>query len=151
MHRVFASWFGTGLLLRRLRGSDAGSGTVGSLFAAAMAFLAFQALAWPLQIASAVAMVALSVASVRPLAAEGDASWIVVDEAAGTFIALIGLGLWPGAVVAFVVFRLADIFKGFFPGVGAADRMEGALAVTADDVVAGLYGLAAGHVVQWLV
>lgn len=151
MHRLVASWFGTGLILGRLRGSDSGSGTVGALFAAVVAFFAYESLAWWWQVALALSVVAVSLMSVRPLAAEGDAGWIVVDEAAGTFISLIGLGLWPGGVVAFVVFRLADIFKSRFPGVAAADRLRGALGVTADDVVAGLYGLAAGHIAQALV
>jgi phosphatidylglycerophosphatase A len=49
-------------------------------------------------------------------------------------------------VVAVVVARLGDIFK-VLPGVAAAERLPGSFGVTADDVVAGLYGLAAG----WLV
>ncbi len=61
-------------------------------------------------------------------------------------LATIGLGV-PGALVAWVVFRVADIFKKAFPGVAAGERVGGALGITADDLVAGLYGLAAG----WLV
>lgn len=152
MHRVIASWFGTGLILRRIRGSDSGSGTVGSIFAAVVAFAFYQAVSWPWQLAATAVLIIASFLSIRPLVAkEGDAGWIVIDEAAGTFLALIGLELWPGAVVAFVVFRAADIFKGAFPGVAAADRASGAAGVTADDIVAGLYGLAAGHLVQALV
>jgi phosphatidylglycerophosphatase A len=47
-------------------------------------------------------------------------------------------------LVAVVVFRAADIFKTAFPGVSHAERIRGALGVSADDVVAGVYGLAAG-------
>ncbi len=152
MHRVIASWFGTGLILRRIRGSDSGAGTVGSIFAAVVAFAFYQTVSWPWQVAATAVLIIASFLTIRPLVAEeGDAGWIVVDEAAGTFLALIGLQLWPGAVVAFVVFRAADIFKGAFPGVAAADRVSGAAGVTADDIVAGLYGLAAGHLVQALV
>jgi phosphatidylglycerophosphatase A len=151
MHRVIASWFGTGLILGRLRGSDMGSGTVGALFAFPVALLIGAWLGWPAQLAAAVVVVALGLWSAGPLVAdEGDAGWICVDEAAGTFICVIGLPLWPGAVVAFLVFRAADIFKTFAPGVAQAERLPGAVGVTADDVIAGLYGLAAGHVLTTL-
>ena len=81
---------------------------------------------------------------------EGDAGWIVVDEAAGTFLAALGLGFSPAALVAFVVFRAADIFKSIFPGVATAEEVGGPIGVTADDLVAGLYGLAAGQAVRIL-
>ena len=72
----------------------------------------------------------------------------MVDEAAGTFLAVVGLVGW-GAAVAFVVFRVADISKKF-PGVAAAERLKGAVGITADDLVAGLWALAAGWLVQVL-
>jgi len=148
MQRVVASWFGSGLVLRRVRGADAGSGTV----AAAVTMIAVWGLApigWWAQAAAAAAVVGLSLWSARPFAAaEGDPGWVVVDEAAGTLIATVGLGL-AGALVAFVVFRIADITKRF-PGVAAAERLPGAVGVTADDVVAGGWGLAAGWIVETL-
>lgn len=79
----------------------------------------------------------------------GDPGWVVVDEAAGVLLATIGLGL-PGAIVAWLVFRVADIFKSYFPGVARAERLGGGVGITADDLVAGLYGLAAGWIVQIL-
>lgn len=94
-----------------------------------------------MQLAAALAVTALSLWAARPFA-EGDPGWVVVDEAAGMLWATIGIGGW-AAVIAFVVFRIADITKRF-PGVSEAERLHGALGVTADDVVAGLYGLAAG-------
>lgn len=149
MSRLIASFFGTGLILRQLRGADMGSGTVGSAFALAIAL----ALA-PLGVWAQVAALALttlgSLIAVRPFAAEeGDPTWVVVDEAAGTFLATLGLNL-PGAIVAWTVFRAADIFKRAFPGVAAAERLPGSLGVTADDLVAGLYGLAFGWLTQFL-
>jgi phosphatidylglycerophosphatase A len=72
---------------------------------------------------------------------------VVVDEAAGTLLATIGLAPLP-AVIAWVVFRTADIFKARFPGVSAAERLPGATGVMADDLVAGIYGLVAGWLVQ---
>lgn len=98
-----------------------------------------------------VIMIAASLWSTTPFVTnEGDAGWIVIDEAAGMFVGLLGLGLSPAAFVSFVVFRAADIFKGLFPGVAAAERLDGSLGVTADDLVAGAYGLLAGQAVQFL-
>jgi len=152
MHRLVASWFGVGLILGRLRGDHLGSGTVGALFAFPVALLIGHWFGWQAQIVAAAAVVALALWSSRPFVArEGDAGWICVDEAAGTFIAVIGLPLWPGAILAWVVFRAADIFKGFAPGVAYVDSMPGLVGVTGDDVIAGLYGLAAGHLLMALV
>jgi phosphatidylglycerophosphatase A len=148
MHRVVASWFGTGLILGRYRGDDFGSGTVGALFALPLALLIGEWFGWQGQLLAAAVVFALGLWSVRPfVGSEGDAGWIVIDEAAGVFIAVIGLSFWPGAIVAWFVFRAADIFKNFAPGVAQAEHLPGALGVTADDVIAGLYGLAAGHLV----
>ena len=143
MTRLLASWFGTGLILRRIRGSDLGSGTLASV-------LTFPVAIWlgtygtvPQLLATAVVL-ALAFWSISALVgAEGDAGWIVIDEAAGTFIATISLGWGPG-LVALIVFRVADIFKTAFPGVAYAERIPGAMGVSADDVVAGVYGLVAG-------
>ncbi|MGF1618714.1 MAG: phosphatidylglycerophosphatase A [Acidimicrobiia bacterium] len=147
MTRLIASWFGSGLILGRARGSDAGSGTVASLFAFPVAIWlgSFGILA---QIGAAAAVTALAIWSVSNLVAdEGDAAWIVIDEAAGTFIATISLGWGPG-LVALVIFRVADIFKAGFPGVARADRVPGATGVVADDVIAAFYGLAAGLITK---
>ncbi len=152
MNRFIASWFGTGLILGRLRGDPSGSGTVGSLFALPVVLVVGRYLGITGQIGLLVVVTALSVwVSDRLAASEGDAPWIVVDEAAGVSLALVGVSAWPGVVAAFVVFRLADIFKGVFPGVAASDRLRGGLGITADDLVAGLYGLAVGHLVQALI
>lgn len=97
----------------------------------------------------AASLVVVSLVVVRPFAAEeGDPNWVVIDEAAGTLIATIGLGM-PAALIGWAVFRLADITK-WFPGVAAAERLPGAVGVTADDLVAGLYGLGAGWALEWL-
>ncbi|WP_099823577.1 phosphatidylglycerophosphatase A [Oceaniglobus indicus] len=80
--------------------------------------------------------------------ANHDPSEIVVDEVTGQWVALLPVAfgatmmgaaperLWPGWVVAFLMFRLFDIWK---PGpVGWADRRDDALGVMLDDVIAGL-------------
>lgn len=141
-----ASWFGTGLILGRIRGSDLGSGTIGALFALPVAVLIGELWGWQAQIGAALVVTAMSIWAVRPLIdEEGDAGWICVDEAAGAFICVIGLPFWPFAVIAWFVFRATDIFKNLAPGVAAAERLDGAIGITADDVVAGLYGLVLGH------
>lgn len=157
MHRLIASWFGTGLILGKLRGSDMGSGTVGAAFTFLFGWVLISA-GWQAQLAAAVVVTGLSVWSSAPFAEggsdpgsapgvaatkEGDPGWVVVDEAAGTLVAMIGLGL-PAAIVAFLVFRTADIFKSRFPGVSLAEGFNGGIGITADDIVAGVYGLAAG-------
>ncbi|MGA7271468.1 MAG: phosphatidylglycerophosphatase A [Acidimicrobiia bacterium] len=149
MARLIASFFGTGLILDKVRHSDMGSGTVGSAFALAPA-LAMHPLGVAAQAAALVVILAAGLAAVQPFARDNsDPGWIVVDEAAGTFLATLGLGVW-AAIVAWVVFRLADIQKHWFPGVAAAERLPGAAGVMADDLVAGAYGLLVGILVTVL-
>lgn len=150
--RLIASFFGTGLILRRIRGKDIGSGTVGGLFAAALALWLGRAAGWPWVLGLTVLGLVAGTAAIRSIHdREGDAGWIVVDEATGAFLSLIGVTAYPAALVAFAVFRLADIFKRFFPGVERAENIPGPAGVVADDLVAGIYGLLAGHIVQRLV
>jgi len=145
MHRLVASLFGTGLILRSIKGSDAGSGTLGGLLSLPFALLIGSRWGWVGQLVAAVVLTLIAFWSTRTVAAtDGDAGWIVIDEAAGTFVSTIGLLGWP-AVLAFVVFRIADITKRPFPGVHQADSMAGAMGITLDDVVAGLWALAIGH------
>lgn len=149
MAKVLASFFGTGLILGKIRGSDSGSGTVGGAVAFLLAMLIGNRWGWGAVLAGAVVLIVVGLwASHRLVGDNGDAGWIVIDEAAGAFIAVIGIVTWPVAFAAFAVFRLADIVKGVFPGVAAGERMPGAVGVMADDVVAGLYGLAVGHLIQ---
>lgn len=152
MARLIASFFGTGLLLRQLTGRDLGSGTVGGLFAFLLAMLIQDRWGWPAVAIGALTLILLGLWSAGQLVGDnGDAGWIVIDEAAGAFIAVIGITSWPVATAAFAVFRLADIVKGVFPGVARAEAIPGATGVMADDIVAGLYGLAIGHLIQALI
>jgi len=74
----------------------------------------------------------------------GDAGWIVVDEVAGQWIALLGLAgmapSLPGLLVAFGLFRLFDIAKPW--PVRGLDRRHDAIGVMGDDVVAGVMAAA---------
>ncbi len=145
MHRIIASGFGVGLIPSKLWGSDNGAGTFGAVLAAGLSLFMW---GWPwwAHIGVFVVFLALSLWSSRPFADDhADPGWIVIDEMAGTFVAVIGLAGWPW-LVAVVVARLGDIFK-VLPGVPQAEELPGAVGVTMDDVIAGLYGLAAGWII----
>jgi len=85
----------------------------------------------------------------------GDAGWIVVDEVAGQWIALLGLagmtpslpGLLPWLLAAFGLFRLFDIAKPW--PVCVLDRRHDAIGVMGDDVVAGAMAAAVVFALRW--
>ena len=87
--------------------------------------------------------------AIRAARVQGDPGWVVIDEVAGQWIALLGLSPTsagrpsiPGLIAAFLVFRILDIAK---PGpVGWADRQKNAAGIMADDLIAG--AIAAGIV-----
>ncbi len=144
MPRLVASSFGLGFIPRLLWKSDTGAGTFGAALGAGIgAVLLAAGAAWWVTGLVAAAAIAASLWSAAPFAEGGeDPGWICMDETAGTLVAVIGLGggAWVAAVI---VARLFDIFK-VAPGVAAAERLPGAIGITADDVVAGLYGLGVG-------
>ncbi len=148
MRRFVASGFYLGLIPQRLWGSDNGAGTFGAALAAGISLLLWNSPWWAGAIAFAVAL-GLSLWSAAPFSNNHeDPGWIVIDEIAGTLLALIALTGWPW-LLALVVARAADIFK-VLPGVKQAEALPGALGVTMDDVIAGGYGLAAGWILVWL-
>lgn len=128
--RLIASFGGIGLL-------PGPQGTWGSA-AALLPGLALLALSpWAL-LAGAVAVTLAGWWAVTAADAGDDPGWVVVDEVAGQWIALLPLAVpsWQGALIAFAAFRAADILK---PGpIGAVDRRGDALGVMGDDVLAGM-------------
>ncbi len=109
-----------------------------------------------LGVALPVAAIAASVAGTLALRripeAADDPGWVVVDEIAGQWIAMLGLGRRPqarGLLAAFALFRLLDILK---PGpIGWADRKRGPLGVMGDDIIAGAIAAVALRLVRrWL-
>ena len=130
-----------------VRGSDEGAGTVGAVGALIPALLLTRA-GWGAQLAAAAAVTGLSLWAAGRFAGEGDPGWVVVDEAAGTFLATIGVSAGP-ALIGFLVFRIADITKAF-PLVKRAESLPGGLGITADDLAAGLWGLGAAWAAQAL-
>jgi phosphatidylglycerophosphatase A len=68
-----------------------------------------------------------------------DHARIVVDEVAGLVTAGVFLpGTWRAAALAFLLFRLFDVWKPF-PAGAIDERVGGGLGVVGDDVVAGIY------------
>ena len=143
MSRLLASWWGSGLLLHRLRGSHGGSGSVATVCTLPLAWLLSPW--WPAGLAAG-AVVAVGGlfavhAYLRSHPEEGDdPAWVVVDEAAGALLACAGQPGW-WLLAAAGLFRLFDIWKEPVL-VRRSQWLPGGLGVVADDVVAGLYALA---------
>jgi phosphatidylglycerophosphatase A len=80
-----------------------------------------------------------------------DPQWIVIDEWAGLFVALIGVDarIFSQVVLAFVLFRIFDISK--LGPIRAAERLPGAVGIMADDIVAGMCALLGMIVVRYIV
>jgi len=143
--RFIATWFGAGLL-------RPAPGTWGTLAALPFAWALHQLGGFTLLALATVAVFLLGwwVSDIQTRgSADPDPSEIVIDEVAGMWLALwpvsIGaqmmgadiLRLWPGWVVAFLAFRLFDIWK---PGpAGWADRLHTPLGLMLDDIIAGLF------------
>lgn len=131
MKRWVASGFALGFLPKA-------PGTWGSAAAAAVGCAL---LPWPGAMLAAAALASLAGFWAIPGAVadpEADPGWVVIDEVAGQWIAMLGLGQlsWYGVALAFAGFRLLDIIK---PGpIGWADRQPGAFGIMADDMLAGL-------------
>ena len=145
MQRFIAAGFGVGFIPRKLWKGDNGAGTFGAALAALIGWALWTA-PWWVDLTVAVAAILVSLWAAAPFAENhSDPNWVVIDEVAGTLIALVGLqGI--GWLVALVVARLGDIYK-VLPGVRQAELLPGSIGITADDVLAGLYGLAAGWMV----
>ena len=90
----------------------------------------------------AIATCVIGVWAVHATGEQDDPGWIVIDEFAGQWIAMIGLGRLSlyGAIAAFLLFRFFDITK--IGPVGWADRRHGAFGIMADDVIAGVVAAA---------
>lgn len=132
--RLLASFGGSGY-------APVAPGTVASLLAVLLGIPLLQAPPGVLALAATLASL-LGIWAVWAARVEGDPSWVVIDEVAGQWVAMMGLvhPTLAGVAAAFALFRLLDIFK---PGpVGWADRQGGAAGIMADDLIAG--ALAAG-------
>ena len=137
-----ATFFGAGRL-------KPGPGTWGSI-AAVLLWAAFALLARPAPatlltaLLAAVAIVLiLGVPAATTVARESgrkDPGFVVIDEVAGQWIALLFCPAdWGHAIVALVLFRIFDIFKP--PPARQLERLPAGWGIVFDDVAAGLYAL----------
>ena len=135
-----ATFFGAGL-------GKPGPGTWGSA-AAVLLWAAFVGFLHPSPAALAIALlagiivsIALGVPAATIAARESgrhDPGFVVVDEVAGQWIALLGSPFdWRHGLIAFVLFRLFDITKPF--PVRRLERLPEGWGIVFDDVAAGLY------------
>ena len=128
--RFIAAGFGTG-------DARIAPGTVAS--AAAVLSGAVLLLVSPLAVAVAALLATVGgFVAVRRADIRGDPGWVVIDEFAGQWIAMLALArpTMYGLLAAFVLFRIFDITK--LGPVGWADRQHGAFGIMADDVIAGV-------------
>lgn len=148
MSRLVASFGGVGFC-------PVAPGTAGSAVAVLVGAGLMQGGPWALPLGAVLATTLGFLAIPRAVTdRDADPGWVVIDEVAGQWVAMLGLG---GAspidlLAAFVGFRILDIWK---PGpVGWADRQPGAFGIMADDVIAGaivaLLLLAAGWIAPML-
>lgn len=141
--RLAASVLGLGFL-RPAPGTWASAAAtlaaLGVASAAPLLLLPLAALAWLLGFWAAGAVIREG--------GDTDPGWVVIDEVAGQWIALlpVALGvahtgaaataLWPGWVAGFLLFRLLDVWKPSL--IGRADRRGDALGLMLDDTLAGV-------------
>lgn len=137
-----ATFFGAGRL-------KPGPGTWGSI-AAVLLWAAFALLARPAPatlltalLAAVAVVLILGVPAATTVARESgrkDPGFVVIDEVAGQWIALLFCPAdWGHAIVALVLFRIFDIFKP--PPARQLERLPAGWGIVFDDVAAGLYAL----------
>jgi phosphatidylglycerophosphatase A len=142
---VVGTWFGAGLL-------KPGSGTYGSV-AAALLWLAASHLFHTTWVALAVGTALASLAAtlvgipaatiVAHESGREDPGFVVVDEVAGQWIALIAVRPdWRHAALALVLFRLFDIWKPW--PIRRLERLPQGTGIMLDDVAAGALALVCG-------
>ena len=131
-------------------------GTAASVFAV-LAYALIGPLQQPAVLAPAIVVVwvlgGLSVAvALRGDGGSKDPPYVVCDEVAGQWIALVSVGYagrWEYMLAAFALFRLFDVWKP--PPVSFFDRRPGPWNVMMDDVVAGVYANLGAHLCLLLV
>ncbi len=135
---IFLSFFGAGL-------SKYAPGTMGTLAALPFGFLILHFLGATTLFLLAALLTVISIKEINKYEAEGgehDDARIVMDEVAGTFVALSMTAtmsnLWLQAALVFVFFRYLDIKKPSIIGV-AERKLNGGYGVMLDDILAGFF------------
>ncbi|MBM3893026.1 phosphatidylglycerophosphatase A [Candidatus Dependentiae bacterium] len=112
-------------------------GTAGSLVTVFITWLFYTGETGPLLTAAAIIFFIGLVTVQYATQGQSDPSWIVIDEAVGMLLALVGVPPSGKAFfAAFVLFRILDIYKPF--GINILERLPGAWGVMLDDILAGL-------------
>lgn len=141
MDRLFmaiATGFGLGYLPKA-------PGTWGTLLALPIHYLIVQLpqQGYVAAIAIIIVIAILSAGAAEKIMDKPDPGSVVIDEVAGMLIAMIAIPAHPLAwLLAFGLFRLFDILKPF-PVNFFDQRFHGGLGIVLDDLMAGLYALAA--------
>lgn len=149
---LVATFFGAGYL-------KPGPGTYGSIAAAVLWLLA----GWvvhhntvTLTVVTAVAVVmatAIGIPAATRVAREagrGDPGFVVIDEVAGQWLALLFVPpLWTNALVAVLLFRFFDILKPW--PIRRFEALPEGTGIMADDLVAGAFALACVQLILHLV
>jgi phosphatidylglycerophosphatase A len=139
---TIATFFGSGLL-------KPGPGTWGSA-AALLLWIATAQILHPKHLSlitlfAAIIAVIIGIPAATIVARESggkDPSQVVIDEVAGQLIPLILCPPdWPHAILAFLLFRLFDIFKPW--PIRSLEKLPEGTGIMLDDVAAGLFALAA--------
>lgn len=148
---LIATFFGAGYL-------RPGPGTYGSVAAVVLWLLAASVVhhnTLTLTVATAVAVAVATAVGIPAAtrvereAGREDPGFVVIDEVAGQWVALLLVPpLWPNALLGLLFFRFFDILKP--PPIRRFEALPGGTGIMADDLVAGGFALAAVHLVLHL-
>ena len=138
VRKIFLTLFYSGL-------SPKAPGTVGSFVALILGMFALQILSLSNLF---MLSILISVVAVKQIdiyekeVGEHDSKEIVIDELAGMWVALSAAGVtsdnWLMAIIAFIYFRIFDIWKPSIIG-KIDEKVEGGWGVMGDDLLAGLF------------
>ena len=144
---VVATWFGCGF-------APKAPGTVGALGALPFAWLWLYSLQGPpwWMLIPVVLLTGPGIWAANVVAAErglDDPQIVVVDEVLGTWIAIAGATVlnWKSIALAFLLFRLFDIWKP--QPVRKLEGLHGGLGIIADDLMAGVYAAVVLFLAGW--
>ncbi len=150
---VFATWFGCGY-------SPFAPGTIGSLGALLPAMFIAHRHFWPPWFFGAlgIAIIPLAIWSADVTAKardRKDPGLVVIDEVVGQWITIAGFSGagfhqidWKGWLLAFLLFRMFDIWKPY--PARQLEALPGGTGIVADDAMAGIYGAIVLYALGWL-
>ncbi len=142
-----ATWFGCGY-------APKAPGTAGTLGGLIVAFFIDRTLAWPPWAYAVLALVFLwpsiwSATFVARDQVKKDPGLVVIDEVVGVWITLAGATHlnWKSWLLAFLLFRILDIWKPF--PARQLEALPDGTGIVMDDVMAGIYGALVLFALGW--